>query len=76
MGPVANAIVELLEDSDLRATIVENGLNTVRGFEWRHAYSRIRDFVLDPRAHGLPDTANASLDDDFNPSPDQGNRKD
>lgn len=62
-GAVANAITRLIEDRALRAAIVENGLKTARSHEWSHAYSRIREFVLDPRAHALPASTERPLDD-------------
>ncbi len=46
---VARCIIDALESSEARQRVVHGGLETVRGVTWEEAFSRIADFVANPR---------------------------
>ena len=52
---VAERILDVLRDQELRRRIVEGGLKTVAGLEWDAALDRISSFVCHPSpSEGLP----------------------
>lgn len=48
---VAETILEVLDDDDLRSTLAEGGLQTAATLRWDDAFESIRSFLTDPVSH-------------------------